>query len=131
MPVFYSPFCPKSVAEGQGPAILLQLILYELIHAKNVVLEETPSVSCGPFPWSQKVGSRNKVHEHAALLGYAFPHFKGEAFRFQESLHIPCKQLFWLLEPFFIACKGNRYLLNFLHQHQTVPEIQSILKWMS
>src|SRR5476649_976279 len=103
---FYSPFFPSTVAKGEGPSLLLQFILRELIRSEDQLVESAPG-QLAPFDWAWKHGSKHKVREHALLLSVAFPELAKEAENFLKNLHLPCSKLFILLEPFILACWGN------------------------
>ena len=123
---FYSPFSLETVSQGGYPALLLQFVLDELLHAReNLVETEEPPPLLSSL--SRKAGSLNKVKEHAFLLEKAFPALEKESKIFRESLHKNCHTLFRLLEPFILKCKDNEYLLYFLLKHQKNPEINTLL----
>lgn len=109
----YSPFSPATVGIGQGPSLLLQLILTELLEAKEHLVE-TPPPTIAPYDWGRDTGSLNRVREHASLLEHAFPKLVKEAKKFQASLDKTCNKLIALLEPFMMACKENENLIFFL-----------------
>jgi hypothetical protein len=123
---FHSPFSPSTVAKDEGPALLLQFILRELIRSDGQ-LSATPAPQSAPFDWAWKHGAAYKVREHALLLSYAFPELAAEAEIFTNHLHDTCHKLFSLLEPFISACQQNEKLLYFLLKHQKVAHIKSIL----
>lgn len=124
---FHSPFSPQNVGEGQNPALLLQFILLELICAKEV-LEETPENPFYPFDGFTKVGSFNKVREHASLLPYAFPKHIEEIDRFLLHLNGKSCLLFTDLEPLILSCKKNSSLLSFLLKHKSHVQIGILLQ---
>jgi len=123
---FHSPFSPSTVANGQGPALLLQFILRELIRSSDF-LTQTPPFQMAPYDWAAKQGSANKVQEFARLLPIAFPDLAQEAAQFACRLHAPCVELFTLLEPFIKACRKNENLLYFLLKHQNSPTVKLML----
>jgi hypothetical protein len=123
---FYSPFSPSTVAKGEGPSLLLQFILRELIRSPYKLVESAPG-QLAPFDWAWKHGSKHKVREHALLLPVAFPQLAKESENFLKNLHQPCSELFTLLEPFILACGKNENLLYFLLKHQKSKDITLML----
>ncbi len=123
---FHSPFSPATVAKGEGPSLLLQFILRELIRSEDQLTESVPG-QLAPFDWAWKHGSKNKVREHALLLPIAFPELTAEAENFLKNLHAPCLDLFSLLEPFVFAYQNNENLLYFLLKHQKSKAIKLML----
>ena len=123
---FHSPFSPRSVANGQGPALILQFILRELIRSSGS-LTQTPPFQIAPYDWAVKQGSYNKVQEFASLLPIAFPDLAFEAAQFALSLEASSEELFTLLEPFIQAVQENENLLYFLLKHQNSPSVKLIL----
>ncbi len=126
----HSPFSPSTVSNDENRSLLLQLILYELIKA-NDSLKKTASHAVLPFDWSSKVGSANKVEEHASLLSFAFPELLSDAQLFINTLHLPCKELVSSLEPFIMVCQESESLLLFLIKHQKFLNIKSVLDKLS
>ncbi len=123
---FHSPFSLSTASEGEGPSLILQFILKELIRAEGYLSKEAPPL-LAPFDWSWKQGSHYKVSEHASLLSAAFPSLAAEAQKFLRHLDKPCHQLMELLEPFVLACQTNENLLLFLLKHRNFLNIESIL----
>jgi hypothetical protein len=126
----FSPFSPETVRQGQGPALLVQFILKELLEETGC-LRKTTSIAMRPFEWAEKAGSYNKIAEHASLLPFAFADLVNEAKHFINSLHKPCSELIELLEPFIIACKDNENLLYFLLQRQKSVAVKAVLDKIS
>jgi hypothetical protein len=123
---FHSPFSSLTVAKGEGPALLLQFILRELLRSEDNLNENFPP-QMAPFDWAWKQGSLHKVREHARLLPVAFPELTLQAGKFLNHLHMPCQELFILLEPFIAACQKSENLLYFLLKHQKSPSIKLLL----
>lgn len=126
----YSPFSPETVSNGQGPALLLQLILKELL-GKGRFLEKTTFSAMRPFDWAEKAGSYNKVQEHASLLPFAFSHLRKEIQAFVSHLEEPCDKLLKLMVPFIWECKENENLIYFLLKYQKHTVIKSLLVKLS
>lgn len=129
VPIF-SPFSAETVGQGQGPALLVQFILKELIDETDYLKKTTP-VAMRPFEWAEKAGSYNRVFEHAALLPYAFTNLTDEAKQFINNLHKPCLELMTLLEPFIFACKENENLIYFLLRQQNHTAVKQLLAKIS
>ncbi|HUD01037.1 MAG TPA: hypothetical protein VMR37_01805 [Rhabdochlamydiaceae bacterium] len=123
---FHCPFSPSTVAKGEGPALLLQFILRELLRSEEY-LDESSAPQMAPFDWAWKQGSAHKVREFAHLLPIAFPELALEASEFLNQLHSPCVKLFALLEPFIRASQKSENLLYFLLKHQKSPTIKLML----
>lgn len=126
----FSPFSPETVRQGQGPALLVQFILKELLEDPGC-LRKTTSIAMRPFEWAEKAGSYNKIAEHASLLPFAFSELADEIKLFINSLHKPCIELIELLEPFIMACKDNENLVYFLLQRQKSVAVKSVLDKIS
>lgn len=122
----FSPFSPETVNQGQGPALLIQFILKELLKETDCLKKTTP-VAMRPFEWSEKAGSYNKVSEHASLLPFAFIDLAAETKKFINSLNKPCLELVSLLEPFILSCKENENLIYFLLQQQNNVAVKALL----
>lgn len=125
---FHSPFSPATIAQGEGPSLLLQLILRELLKSQTT-LSKASAPQLAPFDWSYKHGSFYKVREHAHLLPFAFPELILEAEKFLACLHAPCADLIQLLESFIFTCPSPK-LFSFLQKHENSPHIKSILDRM-
>lgn len=123
---FHTPFSLSTVSKGQGPALLLQFILQQLLRSKDSLSETSPP-QIAPFDWAWKQGSAHKMREYALLLPHAFPEFSTEAALFANHLHSPCVELFALLEPFIRASKKSENLLYFLLKHQKSAQIKLLL----
>lgn len=124
--LFHSPFNPENVVQGEGPSLIVQFILKELIQAKKLLSRSSPP-QLAPFDWAWKQGSFYKVAEHASLLETAFPDLDKEAKELLKRLKRPCAELFPLLEPFILACKTRETVLLFLLRHRSHHQIQSML----
>lgn len=129
-PTIYTPLCPSTVHQGQGPALLLQFALFELLKTPHPS-KEAPIIRHLPFDFAKTIGSFNKLQEHASLLPHAFPHLKEEANLLCQNLHKPSKKLFSLIEPFVLACKENENLLYFLLQYRKSAPVKSLLAKIS
>ncbi len=123
---FHSPFSPHTIAKGEGPALLLQFILRELIRSEEYLRESSPP-QMAPFDWAWKHGSAHKMREYGLLLPIAFPELAKEATQFLNLLHSPCVELFALLEPFVRVTQKSENLLYFLLKHQKSPTIKLML----
>lgn len=123
---FHSPFSAITVTKGEGPALLLQFILREVLRSEER-LSEGWAPQMAPFDWAWKQGSLHKVQEYAKLLPIAFPKLAAKAKKFSKKLQVPCQELVVLLEPFILACQKSENLLYFLLRHQKSPSIQLIL----
>ena len=51
---FHSPFTPDTVAEGEGPALVLQFLLQELMREEYLSGANPPLLA--PFDWSWRTG---------------------------------------------------------------------------
>ena len=122
----FSPFSKETVHQGQGPALVVQFILKELLRETDTLKKTTP-VAMRPFEWSEKAGSYNKVLEHATLLPFAFTHLAKEAKQFINSLNKPCNEIIELLSPFILSCKDNENLIYFLLRQQNHVAVKSLL----
>lgn len=124
----YSPLSQENIQNKNHPALLLQFILSEFIHAKEDFF--TIPLSFFPYDWSQKVGCINKIREHARLLAFAFPDLKEQADSLQNFLddislkHL--QKLYIYLLPFLIACRENAHLLLFLLQNKKIDLLSKI-----
>jgi len=110
--------------------LILQFILHELFQSPDRLVK-TEITAYAPLDWACDAGSYNKVLEHAGLLAYAFPGLAREAGRFLEGLHLPCQEIFVLLEPFILKCKENENLLYFLLKNQKFPGVLALLEKIS
>jgi len=122
---FHSQLSSLFFPQNEGPSLLLQLIIHELLQAEHLV--QTPETTIAPYDWATKSGTKNKIHEFALLLEMAFPHLKDQSKIFLSSLEKPCSELLTDLEPFIFACSENENLLLFLFKHQKSLSIKSIL----
>src|SRR3989344_2263908 len=94
---FHSPFTPHTVAEGEGPSLLLQFILHEFVHSNGTSQKRTF------FPFFL---SYDKIDEYLQLLPYAFPDLGEEIQKLQANPSLA------FLKPFVQTCKDNPYLLS-------------------
>jgi hypothetical protein len=113
---FHSPFTPESVADEEGPALLLQFILQEVV--KEEFLSEANPPLLAPFDWSWRQGSMYKVREHGMLLRHAFPEMGEEVEVFLKGLGRRCEELVELLEPFIWVCRKSDGLLCFMLRYE-------------
>ena len=126
---FHSPLSFTNFPQQEGPSLLLQFIIRELLQSEYLI--ETSRVELAPYDWAIKSGSKNKIQEYAPLLEIAFPSLKEKSKEFLHSLEKPCSELLIFLEPFISACSHNENLLFFLMKHQKSLSIKSILDKIS
>jgi hypothetical protein len=111
------------VAEGEGPSLLLQFILNELITQEK----STPnSCDMGAFGWTQPGTSLDRLREHISLLSIAFPTI--DSAEIQHNLHLPKDELIKKLKPFILSLKENGNLLHFLLKTESHPSIHWLLE---
>lgn len=91
---FHTPFSSLTVAKGEGPALLLQFILRELLRSEDRLNENYPP-QMAPFDWAWKQGSLHKVREHA------------------DCFRLPSQNLLRRLKDFLINCM--RLAKSFFH----------------
>jgi hypothetical protein len=113
---FHSPFTERSVTEGDGPALLLQFILQEVVK-EQYLSEEAPPLMA-PFDWAWRQGSMYKVREHGLLMPAAFAGMGREVKAFLNGMRRPRQELVRLLEPFIWRCRKSDGLLLFLVRHK-------------
>ena len=113
---FHSPFTIESVSQGEGPSLLLQFILQEVVK-KRYLGEEAPPL-LAPFDWSWRQGGMYKVMEHGMLMQAAFRGMEREIEAFLGGLKRPREELVGLLEPFIWKCQKSDGLLLFLFRNR-------------
>jgi hypothetical protein len=120
---FYSPLSPSIVIEKSHPTLLLLFILKELLKDRQELIEQNPHP--GPFEWTAKGSSEQKLQEHFSLLPFAFP---------ELASHVPAltsdrstQELFQLLEPFILASASDENLLLFLVRHEKELAVKQLL----
>lgn len=118
----YSPFSSSSVVEKNNDSLLLLFILKELVKSQDELKNDVPHPN-GPFGWTEKATSLQKLHEHVSLLPIAFPQLAHKI----PSLAQPVQKIINSLEPFILACAENENLLLFLVQHQKELAVKPIL----
>ncbi len=118
----YSPFSSSIVVEKNNDSLLLIFILKELVKSQDGLNRDVP-LSYGPFDWTGKGTSLQKLREHFSLLPIAFPELSHKI----PSLEQPVQEIINSLEPFILACAENENLLLFLVKHQKELAVKPIL----
>lgn len=120
----YSPLSPSIVTEKSHPTLLVLFILKELLKNPQKLIEDN-APHLGPFEWTTKGSSSQKLQEYFSLLPFAFPELTSKVPAL--TLERPIQELFQLLEPFILACASNENLLLFLVCRQKELAVKPLL----
>ena len=120
----YSPLSVQTANDKNNPVLLLLFILKEFV--KNPEgFKEDGHPRIGPFEWTAKGSSAQKLREHFSLLPHAFPQLA--SFTPTFNFNLSTQELITHLEPFIWACKESENLLLFLVRHQKDLALKPIL----